>query len=291
MPLIVRETKEKTMKDRRKLASFIKYMVITVILVAIGIFGLSINVGQSIQAQTIQRFVLGAIMLIALYVLSGKEALTWKKKSTRYMLLLSAYQLLFSLLTAISTYMDGPKVVKSDWLFVLLSNLALAFCVGLYEEGFMRGIFLNGLIKILPNTKAGLWMAVIISSFLFGFIHVIWDIPYILINPLSVIIQMAAKTIVTGASGMLFAALYLKTKNIWTCVIVHAIYDFFLFLQEAFSRLGSTTPSAQYVHVHMEMTPEQIIFYLLMILRVLPNIIIAILVIRKLNPKEYVFWK
>lgn len=36
-----------------KLASFIKYMVITVILIAIGIFGLSINVGQSIQAQTV----------------------------------------------------------------------------------------------------------------------------------------------------------------------------------------------------------------------------------------------
>ena len=279
------------MKDRMKLASFIKYMVITVILIAIGIFGLSINVGQSIQAQTIQRFVLGAIMFIALYVLGGKEVLTWKKKSTRYMLLLSAYQLLFSLLTAISTYMDGPKVVKSDWLFVLLSNLALAFCVGLYEEGFMRGIFLNGLIKIFPNTKVGLWLAVIISSFLFGFIHVMWYIPYIGINPVSIIMQMASKTITAGAIGMLLAAIYLKTKNIWTCVIVHGLNDFFIFLQEAFSRLGSTMPTADYVHVHMEMTQQQIFSNLHVILILLPNIIIAILVIRKLNPKECVFWK
>ena len=279
------------MKDRMKLASFIKYMVITVILIAIGIFGLSINVGQSIQAQTVHRFVLGAIMFIALYFLGGKEALTWKKKSTRYMLLLSAYHLLFSLITAISTYMDGPKVVKSDWLFVVLSNLVLAFCVGLYEEGFMRGIFLNDLIKIFPNTKVGLWLAVIISSFLFGFIHVMGYIPYIGINSISIIIQMAAKTIVAGAGGMLFAAIYLKTKNIWTCVMVHALYDFFLFLQEAFSKLGTAMPTANYVHVYMEMTHEHIIFYLLMILRVLPNIIIAIFVIRKLNPKECVFWK
>ncbi|MEE1257848.1 MAG: CPBP family intramembrane glutamic endopeptidase, partial [Lachnospiraceae bacterium] len=115
--------------------------------------------------------------------------------------------------------------------------------------------------------------------------------PYIGINPISIIIQMAAKTIVAGASGMLFAAIYLKTKNIWTCVIVHALNDFFLFLQEAFSKLGTAMPTANYVHVYMEMTHEQIIFYLLMILRVLPNIIIAIFVIRKLNPKECVFWK
>ena len=77
------------MKDRMKLASSIKYMVIMVILVAIGMFGLAINIGNSIQAQTIQRFVLGAITFIALYFLGGKEAVTWKKKSTKYMLLLS----------------------------------------------------------------------------------------------------------------------------------------------------------------------------------------------------------
>lgn len=279
------------MKDRMKLASSIKYMVIMVILVAIGMFGLAINIGNSIQAQTIQRFVLGAIMFIALYFLGGKEAVTWKKKSTKYMLLLSAYQLLFSLIGAISVHMISLKVVKNDWLFVLLSNLLLAFCVGLYEEGFMRGILMNGLIKILPNTKAGLWVAIIVSSFLFGFIHVMWDIPYISINPLSVIIQMVTKIITAGAAGMLFAAIYLKTKNIWTCVIVHALYDFFLFLQQASSRLGSTTPSAEYVQVYMEMTQEQVSINLFRILVLLPSIIIAILVIRKLNPKECVFWK
>lgn len=279
------------MKDRKRLASCIKYMVIMVILMAIGIFGLSINIGYSIQMQTVQRFILGAIMFVALYILGGKEALTWKKKSTKYMLLLSAYQLLFSLIVAISAYMVGLKVVKSDWLFVLFSNLFLAFSVGLYEEGLMRGVFMNGLIKILPNTKVGLWLAVIISSFFFGFIHVIWYIPYIGINPVSIIIQMASKTITAGATGMLFVAIYLKTKNIWTCVIVHALYDFFLFLQEAFSRLGSTMPAMKYVHVHMEMTQEQVYQNLFDILVFMPSIIIAVLVIRKLNPKECVFWK
>lgn len=279
------------MKDRMKLASSIKYMVIMVILVAIGMFGLSINIGNSIQAQTIQRFVLGAIMFIALYFLGGKEAVTWKKKSIRFMLLLSAYQLVMVLFTAISIYMDGLKVVKSDWLLVLLSNLLLAFCVGLYEEGLLRGILLNGLIKILPNTKVGLWLAVIISSFLFGFIHVMGYIPYIEINPVSIIIQMALKTIVAGAMGMLLAAIYLKTKNIWTCVIVHALNDLFSFLEEAFSKLGTAMPTANYVNVNMEMTQQQIFSYLFLILKILPNIIIAILVVRKLNPKECVFWK
>ena len=61
---------------------------------------------------------------------------------------------------------------------------------------------------------------------LFGFFHVMGYIPYIGINPISVIIQMAVKTIVTGASGMLFVAIYMKTKNIWACVIVHALNDF-----------------------------------------------------------------
>lgn len=279
------------MKDRNRLASCVKYVVIMVILLVIGIFGLSINIGHSIQAQTIQRFVLGAIMFIALYFLGGKEALIWKKKSTKYMLLLSAYQLLFSLFIAASSYVDGLKVVKSDWLFVLLFNLLLAFSVGLYEEGVMRGVFMNGLIKILPNTKVGLWLAVIISSFLFGFFHVIEYIPYICINPLSVIIQIASKTITAEAIGMLFSAVYLRTKNIWTCVIVHALYDFFLFLQEAFSRLGSTTPSGKYVDVHMEMTYEYVYQNIFNIILFLPSIIIAILVIRKLNPKECVFWR
>lgn len=87
---------------------------------------------------------------------------------------------------------------------------------------------MNGFVKALPKTKAGLYGAVIISSFIFGFIHVMWDVSSIPVNPLPVFVQIISKTVDAGALGMLLAV---------------------------------------------------------------PSIIIAVLVLRKLEPSECVIWK
>ena len=152
-------------------------------------------------------------------------------------------------------------------------------------------VILNGFVKALPKTKAGLYGAVIISSFIFGFIHVMWDVSSIPVNPLPVFVQIISKTVYAGALGMLLAAVYLKTKNIWTAVIIHTLYDYFLFLATVFGKLGNATISAQYVDAGVIMNQQMLLTHAFRFLLAVPNIIIAVLVLRKLEPAECVIWK
>lgn len=253
--------------------------------------GIRFNLGDSVWGKIPCRFVLGVIMLGTLYIVAGKEIFTWTKKSGRYAFLRSSYLLgLPFVLFAIQLILDSVKGFKDNGIAVVISYLLLSLCIGFFEEGIYRGIMVNGLVKVFPKTRAGLWQAVVISGLIFGFIHVWTYIFAIGTNPVSVIVQMAGKTFVTGIFGLLLAVIYLKTKNIWVCMIVHALNDFLAFL--ALIGLGMDDIKIQYVDTALTMNPE--IFFSQVfpqLLTSIPNLIIALIILKKLKPSECVIWK
>ncbi len=93
--------------------------------------------------------------------------------------------------------------------------------VGFFEEIIFRGLLLMLLIERLSTKKHGIWIAVISSSILFGMIHLIN-----LINGASLsgtLLQVIYSTLM----GMLWAVMYLRTKNLWLTMVLHATYNFF----------------------------------------------------------------
>ena len=106
----------------------------------------------------------------------------------------------------------------------LILPLILRFTgTGLIEEGFFRGLILAVLLSVWGINKKGIYRSVIVSSVFFGLVHLTN-----LLNILKgkdVMIETISQVFYATFLGILFAAIYLRTKNLWIAVIIHALFD------------------------------------------------------------------
>ena len=95
----------------------------------------------------------------------------------------------------------------SYMIFILFMWVVAAFG----EEFIYRGFLVNRLGVLLGNTKANMWVAVILSSILFGMAH-----RY----------QGISGMINTGLVGFFIGVIFISNKNrLWATILTHGIYD------------------------------------------------------------------
>lgn len=135
------------------------------------------------------------------------------------------------------------KSMKKGWplyiimLFSIIPNMALSvlehginktnlitlalycICIGIYEEFLCRGWLQNEFIERFGNDRKGVIKSIVISSLIFGLMHLsnisvqsTFDTILQIINALSM--------------GMLLGSIYYKSNNIWTVIVLHALWDF-----------------------------------------------------------------
>ena len=143
-----------------------------------------------------------------------------------------------------------------------LINLVLGcFLVGVAEEFLCRGWLLNEFLERYGDTKKGVWYSIVISGVIFGLMH---------LGNIYAMGQSFAMTIIqvmsAAASGILFGLIYYKTKNIWTVITLHGLWDFSLFLSDI-------SPITSSVELTPNLTILGIILAILMIMAELINII------------------
>jgi len=97
--------------------------------------------------------------------------------------------------------------------------LAMLF-VGIAEESFCRGIMVNLLCDRYGKDACGIWFCTIVSGCIFGFMH--------LNNALSgaAFSGVLVQAIIASFMGMALGAIYIRTKNFWALVFIHAFIDF-----------------------------------------------------------------
>jgi membrane protease YdiL (CAAX protease family) len=112
----------------------------------------------------------------------------------------------------------------------LLFTINMLF-VGINEEFWMRGLILNGLMK--KYEKSSVWKPIIISSLIFGLVH----IPNIFfVEPIILLIQV----INAMCGGILFATIFIKSRNIYSVIVIHALTDWIsLFVASCFTGANS----------------------------------------------------
>lgn len=91
--------------------------------------------------------------------------------------------------------------------------------VGIFEEFFFRGIIADLLIRLLPESGFGVWCAAVLSGVIFGLMHLSNGLGTSGIS--GVIIQAVAASVI----GIMIAAVYFRTRNIWVVVFLHALND------------------------------------------------------------------
>lgn len=96
---------------------------------------------------------------------------------------------------------------------ILVTAIALSLLTGFAEEGMFRGLIVRALLP------AGIWPAVLVSALCFTAIHLTN-----LINGLS-LGYVAGQLILAFGSGVLFAAIRLRTNSLWPSLLLHAGHD------------------------------------------------------------------
>ncbi len=97
---------------------------------------------------------------------------------------------------------------------------AECLAIGLFEELAFRGVIFLMFAEKRHTTRKGLFWSLILTSAVFGAVH--------LVNVLmgagigAVILQIGYSFLI----GAMCSVVLLKTRNIWLCVLLHAIYDF-----------------------------------------------------------------
>lgn len=124
---------------------------------------------------------------------------------------------------------------------IILKALIYFLLVGIGEEFLARAVSAESLLEHFGLTHGGILKACIVSGTIFGAMHVVnflFDA-----DASSVIMQVFS----TAGMGMLFAAIYFRSGNLWSCVVLHMLWDAALFAattSASFAKAANSSASA-----------------------------------------------
>ena len=91
--------------------------------------------------------------------------------------------------------------------------------VGFFEEMAFRGCALMYFLEKRTDTRRGIFVSIALSSCVFGLVHMV----NIVNSSVGAVIRQIGYSALIGA---LCSVVLLATKNIWLCVLCHAVYNF-----------------------------------------------------------------
>ena len=186
---------------------------------------ITVGTGQAYELLGFQRNTpekaFGAVVIAAVVIFGYKAYKRWVERApdtelsfTRALPELGAGiaigVLLFSFMTGIVALLGGFEIIGVRGAGQIWSMLAMAIVSGTLEEVLFRGIMLRHL-----ESLTGTWIALAITSALFGAGHIF--------NPDAT--WFAAFAIAIEA-GVLLGAAYLLTRRLWLAIGIHAAWNF-----------------------------------------------------------------
>lgn len=127
--------------------------------------------------------------------------------------------LVLNALDSIGGLPENSIVMPSVYMIIIV--IIEQIFVGIFEEFLFRGLVLNTLLaKMKHNGFKEKLVAIVVSSFLFGIVHLLnlFSEPQMINNTL-------AQVFYAVFIGIFLGALYLRTNNIWVVAIYHALVD------------------------------------------------------------------
>lgn len=182
----------------------------------------AVNTGKYGLSFIVEMF--AALVVFIVMLLSKNQYVFTEKKQGFFKSIILGLPLL---IIAISVFIVNlPSIFDPALNASNLITLVL-FCIsiGLYEEFLCRGWLLNEFLEKYGSTRKQVITSIIISAIIFGVMHIsnIWVGGQTVVETIMQIIQATAV-------GVLFGAVYYRSKNIWAVVFLHGFYDFALFL-------------------------------------------------------------
>lgn len=117
--------------------------------------------------------------------------------------------ILIYVLTLVIPLFDISKM-NTDFISTIPANIFQQITVGVFEESLFRGLLMTALIAKFCDKAKGRFLTVFICGLLFGLLHFFNDST----------ISIGLVTV-----GIAFSVVYLYSKNLFGCIILHALFD------------------------------------------------------------------
>lgn len=175
---------------------------------------------QKLYTMTATRGI-GGIVFLAILVYLGYRVMNPLQKPFGKALLfcLPAALVVVNNMPILSMIRGDAYFVHSEPWYIMWFALE-CFAIGLFEETAFRGVALLLIAEKRRTTKKGLFASILLSSAVFGVIHLANILAGA--SPGAVFLQIGYSFLI----GAMCSVVLLKTGNLWFCVILHAVYDF-----------------------------------------------------------------
>jgi membrane protease YdiL (CAAX protease family) len=124
------------------------------------------------------------------------------------------------LLLFIFINLDERVVIDTSRPVLIVLHLLTALSTGWVEEVLCRGVVVSALLRKWGQTRKGIYLSVLVSSILFGAVH--------LLNFLAgrkPLLNTATQITFAIFFGVIFAACLLRNRAIWPVIMLHAAVD------------------------------------------------------------------
>lgn len=169
--------------------------------------------------STLQELAGAAVMVLVLKK-TGRAGILFRRGSGFFNgLLVGMYPLVLIGYSFFVTLMfQRPENTPLLPLGRILTFLLSMMMVGVAEEFVFRGVIAQTLLEHYGTSRGGIWKACIVSGLLFGAGHLSNILGS---EPFGVLMQC----LFAAALGVLFAAIYFRTGNLWVTVFLHGMMD------------------------------------------------------------------
>ena len=168
--------------------------------------------------STLQELV-GAMVAVLFLVRTDRAGLLRRRGSGFFNgLLVGMYPLFFIGYTAFGTLAFGRPDTPLLPLPRILTFILNMILVGVAEELVFRGIIAQTLLERYGTARAGVWKACLVSGVLFGAAHLSNLLGS---EPFGVLLQC----VFAASLGVMLAAIYFRTGNLWVTVFLHGAMD------------------------------------------------------------------
>lgn len=207
-------------KDLKIILLFIIGLILIVVISYIDFFSFSNQVANEMISNSIPRLLGGVVFLVLMSIIGYKKVFKFNSPVLKSLLIIIPGLIISLNNFPIIAYFDSRADITEP-VYTIYIFLIECISTGFFEEIVFRVIVLILLLQRVPNTKKGMYLAIFTSSAIFGLSHLInlfGGIGYS-----DVLLQVGYSFLM----GLMWAVVFLKTKNIWMSVLLHSTYNFF----------------------------------------------------------------
>ena len=267
----------KFVRSQTVLAVFLLSIFFTFVVTVLGILILDLTPTVRLAFFTLGQLMLSGTVVWLMRKLEVFDTNDFKFKGIGKGFCLAWFGFLYIAITFLICFMSYPEnsFIAPSMINLLIVVLHPFIGTGLFEEVLHRGLILKILLKKTGGSKRGVILACVISSAIFGLLHIstiFAGYPF-----LTIVALMISAT----ATGLFFAAVFIRTGKLWITIFFHGLLNV---SGQIFNAIVS--PDALTQNIESQAGPDIVGFIINTLFQTLPILIAALILLRKVKPDE-----